>query len=38
VAAARVERASSVQFAELGGQVSVWRPLRDAIPVLAQGL
>jgi hypothetical protein len=36
--AARVESASGTQVTDLGGQMGVRRPLRDAIPVRAQGL
>jgi hypothetical protein len=38
VAAARVESASGSQVADLGDQMGVRGPLRDAVPVLAQGL
>jgi hypothetical protein len=38
VAATRVESASGTQVADLGGQMGVRGPLRDAIAVLAQGL
>jgi hypothetical protein len=35
VAAAGVESASGTEIAEVGGQMGVRGPLRDAIPVLA---
>ena len=38
LAAARVESASGTQVTDLGGQMGVRGPLRDAIPVLPQGL
>jgi hypothetical protein len=36
VAATRVESASGTQVADLGGEMGVRGPLRDAISVLAQ--
>ena len=38
VTAARVESASGTQVVDLGGQMGVRGPLRDAASVLAQGL
>jgi hypothetical protein len=38
VTAARVEGTPCLQVADLGGQMGARRPLRDAIPMLAQGL